>query len=122
MGTSLGRGGWAALLAAGLLWCLPGNAQAHPYLVGRWAAPVPPGSMMAYDFAPGHYVGNWVWDGTFNFVLGDCLVSTGTYQLLLWNGVEGTVALRDGNGVTTAVATINLATRVMTFKSVVFRP
>ena len=122
MRTSSGRGGLAALLAAGLLSCLSGNAQAHPYLVGRWVAPVPPGSSLVYDFGPGEYVGNWVWHGTFTFFVADCPVSTGTYQLLMFNGVEGTLSLRDGNGITTAVANVDLGAKVMTFKNVIFRP
>ncbi len=116
------RSGWTAILAAGLLSCLPGTVQAHPNLVGRWVAPVPPGSSMAYEFGPGEYVGNWVWNGTFTFSLANCPLSTGTYQLLLFNGVEGTVTLRDGNGLSVAVATVDLGTRLMTLKHVVFRP
>lgn len=122
MSTCSARGGLAALLAAGFLSCLPGNAQAHPNLVGRWVAPVPPGSSMVYDFGPGEYVGNWVWNGTFTFSLGNCTLSTGTYQLLLFNGVEGTVTLRDGNGLSVAVANVDLGTRLLSLKNVLFRP
>src|SRR5439155_1847345 len=109
MRTGSGRGGLAVLLAAGLLSCLSGNAQAHPNLIGRWVGQVPPGTAApAYDFSPGEYVGNWIWRGALTFSVADCPTSTATYVLAMLNGSEGTVELRDGNGVTHGVAIVNL--------------
>jgi hypothetical protein len=116
------RGVWALVLAAGVMSCLPGKSLAHPHLVGRWVAEAPPGGSMVYDFGPGEYVGNWVWRGPFTFSVANCPVATGTYQLLMFNGVEGTLSLRDGNEISTGVANVDLGRRSMTFKNVIFHP
>jgi hypothetical protein len=140
MRTPSSRVGWAVLLAAGLLAFLPGSARAQPNLVGHWIAIVPPAPPVLpgqpapqappgqlkityeYEFGPGEYNGNWVWRGPLTFYVGGCIVSTGTYQLRMFNGVEGTLELRDGNGVAHAVGNVDLGARLMNFKNVIFRP
>jgi hypothetical protein len=77
---------------------------------------------MEYDFGPGEYAGNWVWKGPFTLSIANCAVSTGTYQLRMFTGTEGTVELRDFNGLAHAVANVDLGNRLMNFKSVIFRP
>jgi hypothetical protein len=140
MRTCSSRGGWAILLAVGLLAFLPTSARAQPALIGRWvgtappAPPVLPGPpppqvqpaqpriIYEYDLGPGEYFGNWVWRGCFTFSVDNFAVSTGTYQLRMFNGVEGTLELRDFNGLAHAVANVDLGARLMNFKNVIFRP
>ncbi len=142
MRTHSSRVGGAVLLAAGLLAFLPGSARAQPNLIGRWVATVPPAppavpGMPApqpqaqptqpkityeYDFGPGVYFGNWVWRGCLTFYVDGAMVSTGTYELRMFNGVEGTLELRDANGLAHAVANVDLGARLMNFKNVIFRP
>jgi hypothetical protein len=123
MGTSFLRGRWAAVLAvAAWLLCHPGTAQAHPTLVGRWSAPVPPGVLMVYDFGPSDYIGNGVWRGPYTYFVANCPVATGVYELRLFVGAEGTIGLREGPAGATNVATIDLANRVMIFRNVAYHP
>jgi hypothetical protein len=123
MGTSFRRGSWAAVLAvAGWLLCQPGTAQAHPHLVGKWSAPVPPGGLMVYEFGPSEYIGNGVWRGPYTYFVSNSPVARGTYELRLFVGAEGTVGLREGPAGATNVATVDLATKVMIFRNVAYRP
>jgi len=123
MGDPSRRGRWAALLAvAGLLACQTKDAQAHPHFCGGWSAPVPPGGFMVYEFGPGEYVTNWIWRGHFTFTVSGCPVSEGTYVLRLYTGTQGTVEFRDGTMLSTSVGIVDLGTRVLTFKNVIFRP
>src|SRR5262249_55091546 len=138
--THSSRVGWAVILAAGLLAFLPGSARAQPNLVGHWIAvvppappalpgqpppPPPPGQLKItyeYEFGPGEYFGNWVWRGPLTFYVGGCVVPTGTDQLRMFNGVEGTLELRDANGLAHAVGNVDLGARLMNFKNTIFRP
>jgi hypothetical protein len=123
MSTRLRRAGSFLLLAlSAILLYPPGSARAHPQLVGRWSAPVPPGGLMVYDFGPGQYGGNWVWRGPFTYIVNGCPLATGTYELQLFSGTEGTLKLLDTPVGTGAVGTINFAEREFIFKTVSFRP
>jgi hypothetical protein len=123
MRTRLRRAGSALLLAvAGLLACPSGSAEAHPFLVGRWVAPVPPGGLMVYEFGPGEYRGNWLWRGPFNFSVGGCLIASGIYELQMITGTDGTLKLMDTYIVSGGVGTVNFTSREMIYKTVIFRP
>ena len=92
---------------------------------GQQPPPAPPGEVKItyeYDFGPGEYNGNWVWRGPLTFYVGGCVVSTGTYQLRMFNGVEGTLELRDYNGLAHAVGNVDLGARLLNFKNTIFRP
>jgi hypothetical protein len=119
MGSRFRRGRFPVALAVlGLLGCWPGFAQAHPLLVGKWSAAMPPGTTTVYDFAPGKYLGCGVWDGPFLLVIAGMPISTGHYQLYLFNGTQGTLALRDGNWISTRVGILDLGTRVLSFMGI----
>jgi hypothetical protein len=111
----------AVLTAAVLLSPLSGTAQAHPRLVGTWVAQDPPGALMKYEFGQGQYMGNWVWQGPLTFHIGNEVVSHGTYELRMSSGLEGGLTIRDGNGLANDNGIINLGTRVLNYKNVVFR-
>jgi hypothetical protein len=111
----------AVFAVAVLLSLLSGSTQAHPRLVGAWVAQDPPGTLMKYEFGPGEYQGNWVWRGPVRFHLANEVVSTGTYELRMFNGLEGGLTIRDGNGLPNDNGIVNLGTRVLNYKSVVFR-
>jgi hypothetical protein len=108
------------LSAAMLLSLLSGTTEAHPLLVGTWVAQNPPGTLMKYEFGPGEYQGNWVWRGPLTFYLANQVVSTGMYELRMFNGLEGGLTLRDGNGLPNDTGLVNLGTRELKYKDVVF--
>ena len=109
------------LTIAVLLSLLSGISQAHPLMVGTWVAQDPPGTLLKYDFGPAEYQGNWVWRGPLTFYVADQVVSTGSYELLMFDGLEGALTLRDGNGLPNQVGVVHLGTRVLNYKNVVFR-
>lgn len=112
----------AAVLATALqLSLLSGTTQAHPLLVGTWVAQDPPGTLMSYEFGPAEYQGNWVWRGPLTFYIANQAVSTGTYQLRMINGLEGGLTIHDGNGLPNDGGLVNLGTRQLNYKNVVFR-
>jgi hypothetical protein len=123
MFSRLGRTLATALLAiTGLLAWTTGAAQAHPRLIGVWVAQNPPNTLMKYELGPGEYQGNWVWRGPLTFYVDNSPISTGTYQLRLLSGLEGSLELRDGNGLPNATGIIDLGRRALNFKDVLFRP
>src|SRR6516164_5332485 len=90
------------LSAAMLLSLLSGTTEAHPLLVGTWVAQNPPGTLMKYEFGAAEYQGNWVWRGPLTYYVANQVVSTGMYELRMFNGLEGGLTLRDGNGLPNA--------------------
>ena len=112
----------AVVLATALLLSfLSGTAEAHPLLVGTWVAQDPPGTLLKYEFGPAEYQGNWVWRGPLTLYVANKVVSIGTYQLRMFNGLEGGLTLHDGNGLPNDGGLVNLGTRVLNYKNVVFR-
>ena len=112
----------AVVLATALLLSfLSGTAEAHPLLVGTWVAQDPPGTLLKYEFGPAEYQGNWVWRGPLTLYVANEVVSIGTYQLRMFNGLEGGLTLHDGNGLPNDDGLVNLGTRVLNYKNVVFR-
>jgi len=109
------------LTTAAVLSPLSGTTQAHPLLVGTWVAQDPPGTLLKYEFGQAEYQGNWVWRGSLTFYVANQVVSTGTYQLRMFNGLEGGLTVHDGNGLPNDVGLVNLGTRVLNYKNVVFR-
>jgi hypothetical protein len=123
MSSRPGRSLAAFLLAiTGLFASTTGEAQAHPRLVGVWIGQNPPNTLMKYELGPGEYQGNWVWRGPLTFYVDNIAISTGTYELRLSSGLDGSLELRDGNGLPNASGIIDLGRRVLTFKDVIFRP
>jgi hypothetical protein len=112
---------FAVMLTIGGLLSFSRATQAHPLFVGTWVAQDPPGTLLKYDFGLGEYQGNWVWRGPLTFYVADQVVSTGSYELVMFSGLEGAVTFRDGNGLPNAVGTIHLGARVLNYKNVVFR-
>ena len=112
----------AVVLATALpLSFLSGTAEAHPLLVGTWVAQDPPGTLLKYEFGPAEYQGNWVWRGPLTLYVANEVISIGTYQLRMFNGLEGGLTLHDGNGLPNDGGLVNLGTRVLNYKNVVFR-
>jgi len=112
----------AVVLATALLLSfLSGTAEAHPLLVGTWVAQDPPGTLLKYEFGPAEYQGNWVWRGPLTLYVANKVVSIGTYQLRMFNGLEGGLTLHDGNGLPNDGGLVNLGTRVLNYKNVVIR-
>jgi len=112
----------AVVLATALpLSFLSETAEAHPLLVGTWVAQDPPGTLLKYEFGPAEYQGNWVWRGPLTLYVANEVISIGTYQLRMFNGLEGGLTLHDGNGLPNDDGLVNLGTRVLNYKNVVFR-
>ena len=123
MSILLRRGSWAAiLLITGWVVFQPTPAHAYPPLIGKWSAVSPPGHVIAYQFGPGEYLDNGVWQGPYTYFIDNCPVTTGRYELRIYVGTEGMLGLREGLGGATTVATIDFTTRVMTFREVIFKP
>jgi hypothetical protein len=76
---------------------------------------------MKYEFGAAEYQGNWVWRGPLTFYVANQVVSTGMYELRMFNGLEGGLTLRDGNGLPNAGGLVHLGTRELNYKNVVFR-
>jgi hypothetical protein len=108
------------LVTAGSLFPI-GSAQAHPFLLGKWVSQEPAGAALMYDFGPGLYKGNWVWTGPLTFFVANCIVSNGTYELRMYSGLQGTIELRDANGVAHGVGIVDFEHRALNFKEVIFR-
>jgi hypothetical protein len=115
------RTGGVVVALAALLLCLPVPASAHPQLVGEWAGEVTPGSITVYDFGPGEYLAPGMWRGPYSVTFAGCVTSYGQYVLRLYHAGEGTLALRDGLGISTRVAVIDLGVRAFEFMGVIYR-
>jgi hypothetical protein len=120
MRTIWSRGTRAAFLAAALLVCQSGNAQAHPKLMGKWSATVVPGVVVTYDFSPGAFIGGGLWRGTFTCVMSDVPISAGPYELYMFTGALGTVTLIE-QGFTSS-GNIDLRARVLDYRGVEYHP
>jgi hypothetical protein len=118
--------GSAAILCAALALLLlqPGKAQAHPQLIGTWNSVAPSNYNMSYTFDPGQYIGAGIWRGTFTLYWANNPVSCGFYEIRIGYGTSGAISLRDGvappGGV--LVGEIDIGTRVMNLKGVIYRP
>jgi hypothetical protein len=96
MGARWRRGGVVVVLAvAALLSWQAGKVEAHPHLLGRWVARVPPGGFMVLEFGPGEYLGNGTWRGPFTYAVSGHPTSVGVYELQMFTGTEGTLGLRE---------------------------
>jgi hypothetical protein len=106
--------GLAALAAVVLLLSQPGQAPAHPHLLGAWSAEVPPGGLSVYEFGPGEYVGAGVWHGPFTYSVAGCAVSPGIYDLRMVSTTQGSLGLRDGNLIATYAGVVDFAAGTVT--------
>jgi hypothetical protein len=124
MSTRFKVGGAGVVFAAvALLLLQPGNVQAHPQLVGRWASVSPPNSNMSYTFDPGEYIGDGIWRGPFTIYWANNPISCGFYEIRILNGTYGTISVRDGplHGAI-SIGSIDVGTRILTLKGVTYRP
>jgi hypothetical protein len=121
------RSSLAVLLGVvGLLLCQPGKAQAHPLFAGRWVSPTPPGGLMEYIFDDGEYIGGGIWRGHFTFLVCHVPVATGTYELYMFNGCQGTICLpitytRTEETTFTAVGLVDLGAHMMTYMGATYK-
>jgi hypothetical protein len=123
MSTRFGPSSLAVLVAVvALLFLQPGKAQAHPQLTGRWFATAPPNVNMSFDFAPGQYIGDGIWRGTFTLYWANQFVSCGDYELRVLNGNWATLGLRDGSLANQRMGEVDLGNKVMTIKGATYRP
>ncbi len=123
MNRYLFRGSLSAfLVAVGLLLSQPGTAQAQPDLVGRWSAPFAPTGIMTFVFGPGEFIGHAVWRGPLQVLSNNCLIATGTYEIRMFTGTEGTLGIMDGACISNSVGNIDMGARIFTYKNVRFRP
>ena len=111
----------AVLIGAALLLLQPGQTQAHPQLDGRWISKAPPNANMAYEFAPGQYIGAGVWCGTYTILCANNPISCGEYELIMYNGTKGILKLRDESLLYIfQSANIDVGTQIMDFKGVTY--
>jgi hypothetical protein len=109
--------------AVALLLLQAGEVQAHPQLVGRWAAVAPPNSNMSYTFDPGMYIGDGIWRGTFTIYWANNPIGCGNYEIRILHGTFGVLSVRDGiNNGSIGVGDIDVGTRVLNLKGVTYRP
>jgi hypothetical protein len=123
MRACLNRSTWAVLLGvAGLLFCQPGRTEAHPHLVGPWLARVPPGGYMTFDFGVAKYIGNGCWRGPYFQTVSGFPASCGIYELQMYTGTLGTLALRENlSAPGWSVGNVDLAIPEVVFKDVVYK-
>jgi hypothetical protein len=117
------RGGLVIVLAvAALLSWQSGKVEAHPHLLGRWVANVPPGGFMVLEFGPGEYLGNGTWRGPFTFVVSGCRASVGVYELQMFTGTEGTLGLREKlSAPGWSVGTVDFGARSVTLRQTTYK-
>jgi hypothetical protein len=118
------RRGSTALLAAVAAWLLlqPATAQAHPQLVGRWSSTTAPNVNLAYEFAPGHYLGDGVWQGTYTVFVANTPIADGEYELRMYYGTMATLRFRDGMLYSWSAGNVDLAARVLFYHGTLYRP
>ena len=75
---------------------------------------------MAYEFAPGQYIGAGVWRGTFTIFCANYPIACGGYELVMYNGTKGILKLRDGILYPFNCANIDVGTQIMDFKGVTY--
>lgn len=120
MGIRLVWGVPVALAVALALW-LPTSATAHPQLIGKWSAAVPPGGSMTFDFGPAKYMGRGIWEGPYIRTASDCPMSSGVYYLRMFTGTQGVLGLDDERGVPVRSGTVDLGAGVVTHQNVDYR-
>ncbi len=96
-------------------------AQAHPCFEGSYTAVLPCPGVGIYDFGPARFVGAGMWYGCVNVIIGGRHVSTGTYELRMYNDTQGTVSIREGEMITTAVGTVDLKARTVDYIGTVYK-
>ncbi|MGL4551337.1 MAG: hypothetical protein ACRC33_09120 [Gemmataceae bacterium] len=107
--------------ALGAALTLAPSARAHPCFVGVWTGPLPCPGTDAYEFGPGEFIGGGVWTGCLRKTTNGQLISTGWYELRMWSGTEGTVSIREGQCISTAVGTVDLSSRTMDYLGTAYR-
>lgn len=109
----------AALIGMAMLAVPP--AQAHPCLTGTWSAALPCGPTDAYEFGPGGFVTSGVWTGCLVKTIGGVRIATGTYELRMFSVSEGTVSIREGEGIGTSVGNVDFTAKRFEFIGTVYR-
>jgi len=123
MGSAFRRGSLAVVVTVtGWLLVQPAAVEAHPLLIGRWSAPVPAGGQTTYEFGPGVYLDNGVWQGPYTYFVAGCPVMTGRYELRVYVGTIGVLGLREGVGGATTVGVLDFTTRELTFRNLLYKP
>lgn len=110
-----------AMTLIGLALLTVPTVKAHPCFVGRWQANLPCGPVDAYDFGPAQYVAPGMWVGCLSKSVAGVTVSVGNYELRMWSANEGTISIREGDGIGTAVGTVDLAGRKMEYLGTSYR-
>ena len=99
----------------------PAALQAHPCLEGTWQAPLPCPGVAAYTFGPARFVGNGVWEGCLHFSINGRVIATGEYQLRMWTNSDGTVSIREGEAIGTAVGIVDFKTNSIDYLNTIYR-
>jgi hypothetical protein len=99
----------------------PTSALAHPCLEGTWNAPLPCPGVAAYTFGPARFVGNGVWEGCVHFTINGRVISTGEYQLRMWTKTDGTISIREGEAIGTAVGIVDFKTNTIDYINTIYR-
>jgi hypothetical protein len=104
-----------------LSWAHPPRIQAHPCLEGSWNAALPCPGFATYTFGPARFVGNGVWEGCLRFTINGRVISAGEYQVRMWSNTDGTLSIREGEGIGTAVGIIDFKTGTIDYLNTIYR-
>ena len=99
----------------------PATVAAHPCLEGSWNAALPCPGLVTYTFGPARFVGNGVWEGCLRLTINGRFVSAGEYQVRMWTNTDGTLSIREGEGIGTAVGIIDFKTNTIDYLNTVYR-
>ncbi|MFQ3592874.1 MAG: hypothetical protein SNJ82_06745 [Gemmataceae bacterium] len=99
----------------------PTSVVAHPCLEGTWSSPLPCPGVAAYTFGPARFVGNGVWEGCLHFTINGRVIATGEYQLRMWTNTDGTVSIREGEGIGTAAGIVDFKTNTIDYLNTMYR-
>jgi hypothetical protein len=66
-------------------------------------------------------VGNGVWEGCLRVVLNGRPISMGEYQVRMWTNTDGTLSIREGEGIGTAVGIIDFKAGTVDYLNTIYR-
>jgi hypothetical protein len=109
------------LIACALLLLAVPAAQAHPCFEGAYVAPLPCPGLAVYEFGEAQFVGAGMWYGCVKVIYAGRLLSEGRYELRMFSDTEGTVSIREGVQITTAVGIVDLKARTVDYLGTVYK-
>lgn len=108
------------LWACSLLLIVVPCVQAHPCFTGAYTAGLPCPGTATYVFEEPRFIGAGMWEGCVQTIIDGRLVSRGHYELRMWSPTQGTVSIKEGEMIVTAVGIVDLQQRSVEYLGTVY--